>query len=35
MTNYKCKNIYIGLYNEYHGFKIDFMTHKPNHRKEK
>ena len=24
-------NIYIGLYNEFHGFKIDFMTHEQNH----
>ena len=24
-------NIYIGLYNEFHGFKIDFMAHEQNH----
>ena len=29
------RNIYIGLYNEFHEFKIDFMTHKQNHRKKK
>ena len=29
------RNIYIGLYNKFHEFKIDFMTHKQNHRKKK
>ena len=28
-------NNYRGLYNEFHGFKVDFMTHKQNHRKQK
>ena len=29
------RSIYIGLYNEFHEFKIDFMTHKQNHKKTK
>ena len=35
MINRLSVNIYRGLYNKFHGFKIAFMTHKKNLKKKK
>ena len=35
MINRLSVNIYRGLYNRFHGFKIAFMTHKKNLKKKK